>query len=391
MDEERFRAVDAILEHGDPATSFDFIIQTFRNDRNYPALMEARLMKKRHELRLPLIQTEQVEAFPLEVQPSYEAAFIEAARETGELFLADGNIERAWPYFRAIGETAPVAAAIERVQPGEGIEPIIEIAFQQGVHPVKGLELILGQFGMCRAITSFGMYAVPRGREDCIRLLVRSLHAELVDRLKHVIEQQEGTRPDTDDILALVRDRDWLFGEYAYYVDTSHLMSVLQYTPEMADRQTLSLVSGLCEYGKRLSSQFQFHGEPPFENICVDYGIYTQVLLGNDVENGIAHFRRKAMECAPEQAGTIPAQVLVRLLVRLGRYEEALEVSLEHLRDAGPSELACPSTLQLCHLAGDHHRLKALAREKGDLLSYAAASMDQSAQAARSSALLSPS
>jgi hypothetical protein len=251
MDGDPFRTLDGILNSGEISGGLDFLIELFRSEKNYPLLMEARLMRKRYELGLPLIQTEPMASFPADKQPAYEAAFIEAARETGELFLAGGMIERAWPYFRAIGETEQVAAAIERVEPGEGIEPVIDIAFHQGVHPVKGLELILAQFGMCRAITSFGMSAVPRGREECVRLLVRSLHAELAGILRSVIERQEGSAPESASVLALIRDRDWLFGEYDYYVDTSHVLSVIQYAQEITDRETLSLVYELCEYGKR--------------------------------------------------------------------------------------------------------------------------------------------
>jgi hypothetical protein len=374
MDDELFTAVDGMLERGQSAGAFDFLLRECRREKNYPLLMETRLMKARHDLGLPLIQTEPVTSFPPDKQPLYEAAFLEAAREAGELFLAEGNIERAWPYFRAIGEPAPVAAAIERVEPGDGVEPIIEIAFQQGVHPVKGLELILAQYGMCRAITAFGMYAGQQGREECVRLLVRSLRAELTERLKSVIERNEGVRPETDSVITLVRSRDWLFGDYDYYVDTSHLTSVVQYGFEVSDRETLSLVAELCEYGTRLSANFQHKGEPPFEDVFRDYGMHTQALLGENVEHAIAHFRAK-VESNQDYAAAIAAQVLVRLLVRLERYREALEVSLEHLRGASASELMCPSALQLCHLAGEYDRLKELARESGDLLSYTAASL----------------
>ena len=381
MDDERFRTVERMLERGESAGGFDFLIEQFLAEKNYPLLMETRLMQARHNLDLPLIQTEPATMFPPDKQPLYEAAFIDAAREAGELFLREGNIERAWPYFRAIGEPRPVAEAIERVQPGEGIEPVIEIAFQQGVHPVKGLALILAQFGMCRAITSFGMYGAQQGRDECVRLLVRSLHAELLDRLKSVIERHEGARPRTNNIIDLVRERDWLFGEYDYYVDTSHLVSVIQYGAEAADQPTLSLLNELCAYGSRLSANFQSRGEPPFENMFHDYGVHTRVLLGEDVENGIAHFRTK-ISPDPEYADTLPAQILVRLLARIGRYGDALEVAVAHFRDANPSELMCPSALQLCHLAGDYDRLKALARQKGDLLSYTAAMLAQPAHPA---------
>jgi hypothetical protein len=69
--------------------------------------------------------------------------------------------------------------------------------------------------------------------------------------------------------------------------------------------------------------------------------------------------------------GTAPAQFLVNFLVKLGRHGEALEVAMEHLRNE--RELACPSPIQLCRMAGDYVRLKELARERNDLLSYVAA------------------
>jgi hypothetical protein len=153
MDRDAFRAVDEALASADPASALAMLAERFRTEKQYPLLFEARLMRKRLELGLPLIQTAPASSFPAEAQAGYEAACIDAAREAGELFLRDGNIERAWPYFRAIGDPAPVARALEEVEPGENSEPMIQIAFQEGVHPVKGLELILKQHGMCRAIS----------------------------------------------------------------------------------------------------------------------------------------------------------------------------------------------------------------------------------------------
>ncbi len=375
--EERFGVVDRMFESGEPARSLDFLIEDFRAAKDYPALFEARLMKRRLELGLPLIQTEPASSFPPDARNAYEEAVVEAAREVGQGFLADGRIDRAWPYFRAIGETAPVAEAIDRVDPGEEIDSVIAIAFQEGVHPVKGLDLILSRHGMCRAITAFGMYAVDRDREECISLLVRAIHAEIVERLKHAINGAEGAAPDTKSIVALIEGRDWLFGEYNSYVDTSHLTSILQYAPELADAGTLQLICDLCEYGKRLSDNFQYRGRPPFENVFVDYGCYTKAVLNLDVDQAIEHFHRKVKECDPAEAGSAPAETLVKLLVRLGRHGEAISVAVEHLAGVSAAEMSCPSPLHLCRMAGDYDRLMSLAHERGDVLSYAAAGLER--------------
>ena len=73
-----------------------------------------RSLKKRHELGLPLILTQPLSELPDDTRRAYEDAYIEAAREVGELYLNAGDIARSWPYFRAIGETGPVARAIEK-------------------------------------------------------------------------------------------------------------------------------------------------------------------------------------------------------------------------------------------------------------------------------------
>ena len=68
-----------------------------------------------------------------------------------------------------------------------------------------------------------------------------------------------------------------------------------------------------------------------------------------------------------------PAQVLVGLLVRLGRLDEAIDVAAEHLAGLPDSALVCPSVAQLCQRAGQPERLARIARDQGDLVHYAAA------------------
>src|SRR5438270_6762640 len=119
MEPDTFDQLERARQEGGAAGGFDFLIQRFRQEKNYPSLFEARLMQKRLELGLEPIQSGSLEDVPAEVRPAYERAFIDAAREVGGLFLGDGDVARAWPYYRAVGDPAPVAAAIERIEPGE--------------------------------------------------------------------------------------------------------------------------------------------------------------------------------------------------------------------------------------------------------------------------------
>ena len=381
MLESAFDALGPMLESGDPASSLDYLIRKFRESKEYHLMFEARLMKKRLELGLPLIQAPNLSALPPDVQTKYQQFLVEAAQETGELFLASGDIAKAWPYLRATGDVKRVAAAIEKADPGENVEGIIEIAFMQGVHPAKGLDLVIEKFGICRALTYFGGNGGEKDREQCIGVLAKSIYSELVASLDNAIEEREGNKTGLTSITELIEGRDWLFGEYSSYIDPSHVVSVLQYSPEVTDPETLRQFHDLCEYGKRLSSNFQFPGRPPFEDPFVDYDHFVQALRGIDVDEHIAHFREKVVET--ETAGNWPAQILINLLVRVDRYREALDISLKYLPGAHASEMACPTAQQLCELAGDFDRLAELARERGDVLTYVAAHLEAAAPAAK--------
>jgi hypothetical protein len=377
MNDNAFDLIDETLRSSGPDAGFGLLEKKVLEDKNYPLLFEVRLLKKRHALGLPLIQVDDSASMAPETRREYDKAFIDAAREVGGLFLADGNIQRAWPYFRAIGETSPVSDAIERLETTENAEPIIEIAFMERVNPYKGFQMILSNFGICRAITSFGQFPSREGRDESLRLLVRTLHTELVESLKRVIARNEGAAPDTRSAPELMAGRDWLFEGNSYYVDTSHLVSVIRYSVDLTDLESLGLASELAEYGTHLAAMFHERSDPPFDNLYADHGIYLRAMRGEDVDAAVAHFRKKIEACDPEETGSGPFQVMVNLLARLKRYEEAIEISQRYLSDVPASELGCPTLVQLCSLAGDPSRLRQVARDRGDILNYTAAAIQQ--------------
>ena len=375
MSGDPFSRFEEVLAREGPKIALEDLAGRLRDDKSYPQLFEARLMAKRFELGLPLIDTDNGADLPDEIRKNYDQAFIDAAREVGRLFLADGNVERAWPYLRVTGETASIREAIEKLTPDQCTDGILEIALGERVHPRKAFELILGSHGICRAITFYHQYPDRKTRLDCLRLLVRTLYADLAENLKRAIERAGDTPPDTRSVRELITGRDWLFGEHSYYVDSSHLGEIVRFSADLDDPDTLRLSLELAEYGRCLSPMFQYRGDPPFEDVYGDHAIFFRALLGEDQEQAIEHFRRKIVESDPEQAGTAPAQVLVSLLARLGRYNDAISASLEHLRETPRSQLVCPSVLELCQLAGDYSRLKELARDQDDVLGFAAGAL----------------
>ena len=381
MDPSLFSWIEQILQNGDAGAAFEKLVERFRKEKQYQQLFDARLMMKRLELGLPLVSQPALADLPKDIQQRYQEAYVQAAGEVGELYLSDGNVPRAWTYLRAIGSTKPVVEALESLEAPDPDTPeqhellgsTIQIAFQEGLHPRKGFELILKHYGMCRAITMFSAYPSEDGREESLRLLVRSLHAELVSNLKRAISGVEGHSPDTDSIPALIAERDWLFENNAQYVDSSHVVSVLRLGGELDDEQSLRLAVEMAEYGSRLGDMFQYMEDPPFERVYDDRGIYLKALLGEDVDEAVKHFEEKAAAVDSDQYGNRPAQVLIELLIRLERYDEAIAVFRRYVSDVAPDDLSCPSLMQLCQMAGDFEQLKQVARDTQDPLGYMAA------------------
>ena len=372
MPEDDFDRAEQALQAGGAEAALQFLSEKFRNEKNYAALFETRLMRKRRELGLPLLQMGSLDDIQEDKRPGYEKEFIEAARETGNLFLGDGDIPRGYSYLRAIGDLQPVYNAIDRLTMDDVNDAVLEIALHERVHPRKGFELVMASHGICRAITVFGQYPGTQGREDCLHLLITKLHTDLMASLRRTIQEAESAAPEGQSIPELIAGRDWLFEGMSYYVDTSHLVSILGFSLELTDPAMLRMAIELCEYGRKLSPMFHYRGDPPFEDIYADHAIFLKALSGEDVEAGIAHFVKKVEDCDPEEIGTGPAQILIVLLGRLKRYKQAVEISVMYLAGADQTQLACPSVLQLCYLAEDPGQMMAIAKQKQDLLGFTA-------------------
>jgi tetratricopeptide (TPR) repeat protein len=380
--ENVFSWLDRLVQNaGDANAAFERLVERLRSEKQYRQLFDARLMKKRWELGLPLVTQPTIAELPKEVQQAYQDGYVQAATEVGELYLADGDIPRAWTYFRALGNTKPVAEALETFAPSDSDSPeaqdllgsTIQLAFQEGVNPRKGFELILQHYGMCRAITMFSSYPHEDGRDESLRLLVRSLHGELVNNLKRAISSVEGKVPEGNAIPALIAGRDWLFENNAQHTDSSHIVSLLKLSGDLEDRESLKLAIEIADYGTQLGPMFQYQEDPPFDRVYEDRGTYLRALLGENVDAAVSHFEEKAERFDPERYGNGPAEVLVELFIRLGRFDEAIRIFRRYLMNFAPEDLSCPSLLQLCQMAGDFEQLRQVAQQQSDPLSYMAA------------------
>ena len=130
---------------------------------------------------------------PPHTHEPYEQAIRDAGRHVGGLLLSRGDLPKAWQFFRMLGEPEPVREALEKYQPRaeDDIYPLIEIAWQGGVLPKKGFDLILDRHGVCSAITtvsSSDLNSNPDLRDYCIGRLVHAIHDQLVERVRGDLE-----------------------------------------------------------------------------------------------------------------------------------------------------------------------------------------------------------
>jgi len=103
-------------------------------------MFEAKLMKKRLQLGLPLIQAPNLGRFRLMFKTSISNFWSSPRKRLVSCSWRTETSPRRGRIFAPRVTSSALPRPIERVEPGENVEAIIEIAFMQGVHPAKGLE-----------------------------------------------------------------------------------------------------------------------------------------------------------------------------------------------------------------------------------------------------------
>ena len=372
-----FDRLKAALAIGGPTAAAEALIAELRNAEDFNSLFYALLLKKRIELGVSPFPTGPSADLPAHTHEPYEAAIRDAGRHVGGIFLERGELPKAWTFFRMLGEPEPVRAALENYQPkpDDDIYPLIEIAWQGGVLPKKGFDLILDRHGVCSAITtvsSSDLNTNPELRDYCIGRLVRAIHEQLTERLRGDLEGRGNTVPTGISIKQMAEEHPELFADDSYHIDTSHLSSVCQMSMYLPAGRENDRARELCEYGRRLSPNIRGGGgEAPFEELYDDFLPFLNVVAGVDVEEGLARFKAKAEREAAEGA-SYAAQVYINLLVRVNRLREAFEAAKAMLTNEDERALICPSVGELAKRLNDFEAMAEAAKARNDAVGFLA-------------------
>lgn len=376
MSDSTFDQLAQKLEESGPEAFFEQLTTELSREKKYHELFDVLLMRSRQRLGLPAILQGSIDDLDEPVRSQVEDAYLESCRHVGGLLLDDGRLREAWMYLRPVGDKQLVAAALDKLTPSEeNLQDMIEISLHEGVSPALGYKLVLENYGTCNAITTYEGAVLGRPRAEqqaCAAALLTHLYRELTANVRSDIARQEGAEPAEASLAELIADRDWLFGEMSYHTDTTHLAATVRFARVLEDRDLIAKAFELTEYGKRLSSQFQFPGEPPFQELYPAHGLYFGAQLGKQVDEALSYFEKHARATDVHEEGAGPAEVYIALLARLGRHTDAIRATVELLPPGTRTSGFAPNLHELSRMADDYAPLMHVCRERGDLVSFAA-------------------
>lgn len=383
MSDALFDQLTSLKSEGGAAAALDRLAETLLEQKDYHKLFDARMLRRKFEMGLPLSRPASLQDVPEEKRKEVEEAYVEAAREAGQNFLTEGDIPAAWMYMQVIREPQPVADAIAALpvtdEHGEQQEQIVQIALYQGVNPEAGLQMMLRSHGTCSSITALDQMLhtlSPEQRESCAKIMVQNLYRDLQGSvLRHVQQRVPTIEPDSS-LKQLLTGRDWLFEEGGYHIDVSHLSSVVRFARNInPPAEELEQAIQLCEYGRQLDPRLQYGSEPPFDDYYPAHIAFFSALLDKDRDSALQQFRDKIAAAEDQQSKALPAFVLVDLLIRCDRAEEAVTIAAEHLADLNDD--ASFSFADLCAQTGRFDLLRDVTSRRNDPVGFTAALLQE--------------
>ncbi|MFO1065956.1 MAG: hypothetical protein U0892_19005 [Pirellulales bacterium] len=374
---EVFAALSEINASSGRTALVDWLIAHLEKEHRYHELFEALKMRVRLDLGLSAAQTDRDERLDADTELKLERGLIDACKRVGEGLLSQGKVREGWMYMRPVGDREAAAAALRKIQPDdENVDALLEVFVHEGVDVGAGYALALSRMGTCNSITLFETAIAGRPRKDqqvAAGLLVEHVHGELIRNLRHDIARRESKEPTEQTAAELLASRPTLLRDGSYHLDTTHLASTVRFARVLDDKEQLKLALDLTSYGRHLHPQFQYPGEEPFLDLYPSSAAFFRALLGEQVDAGIRYFTQKADVVDRDQYGNVAIEVLIDLLSRVGRHEQALQEYARRLPiDARLMGIA-PTMLDLSHRIGSYEAMRNICKDRDDLLGYAVA------------------
>ncbi|MCH2200654.1 MAG: hypothetical protein MK102_01680 [Fuerstiella sp.] len=382
--------IDSITERLDNSADteqvFDAIEDVLLHEKDFHRLFDAKLIRTRHQLGLPLSEPTSLDNIPSEHQSRFREAYVEAARTVGLLLLENDQLTDAWAYFRTIGEPDLIREVIDKVSvpqdPDESFDEVMNVALYEGAHMVKGLEFLLKTHGTCNSVTTLSQLQQQmtfEERRQSAALLVRQIYSDLQHSLKSDLESRNSTVDGSASIRELMSGPDVLLAEGNYHIDVSHLHSIVGFARSLTEGDPeLELAIELCEYGNQLSESLQYPGNPPFDRYYEAHLHFLNALTGRKPEDALEWFFQRMDDETEDGGKRLVAFVILDLGQRTGQEDTAMVRTASVL-----ANVEDPGGFSFTSLCVEQDRLELLeetARTRDDVIAWATARLTASSE-----------
>lgn len=382
----------------DPAKRIDEVIAHYRRERQPVELFEALKMKSRLAHGLTMIADPDEPLAPAtseadkQRERELEEDLLDACRQAGAMLIQDGRIAEGWMYLRPTGDIELAKRLLEDIEINDdNYDEMTQVLLHENVDLRRGYNAVLKHQGTCNSITLYDQAIAARSRKDrqiAAECLLTSFYNELLSLVRDDFQNRgpdngvsaEAIEADAAklNLGELIAKYKWILGGGGYHLDTTHLSSTVRFATVIDDREMIDQALQLCQYGRRLPSDFQYPGEEPFVDFYPAHSAFFSALLGQSVDTALRMFEQKARTVDVNVAGAGAIETYIDLLDRVGRPAEALRAAIELFPDDVPVQRVLPELLAMARRAkqaGDTSGLDALEQfcfGRSDLLAVAA-------------------
>ncbi len=316
----------------------------FRRQKHYHDLFEVLQTKARVALGLPL-NSNIGEKLTAEQKTQLHEKLILISREVGVLFAEASKLREAWTYLEKVNDPELVESLLEATEiTDDNFNEIIEITIIHRVSPVKGFELFLHRFGI---LYSVSMYQSTCHKYDfttrhaVVTLIIEYAYHELREHLAVVLKGNENLVYNANTLMEIKEVAGEQLLEIGFMIPTRLIIPVFRISRFLQDTKALGRLSEIAEFarffGQMLNPDY-YMIEAPFEDAYYSYFLFFRALCAEDTESyevtsAIEYFDQKSVEAMENNHGQTCHLVLIDLLYRLGKIEQALSISLERLPD----------------------------------------------------------